>query len=84
MEPFVNSHGFEDILVAVDYVSKWVEAMPCRVSTTRELKTMMQNCIFPRYGVPRVVITDGGSHFTRTDFTRFLVKSGVAHRIGAT
>jgi hypothetical protein len=28
MGPFKNSHGFEHILVMVDYVSKWVEAMP--------------------------------------------------------
>jgi hypothetical protein len=30
MGPFKNSHGFEHILVMVDYVSKWVEVMPCR------------------------------------------------------
>jgi hypothetical protein len=32
MGPFKNSRGFENILVMVDYVSKWVEAMPCRKS----------------------------------------------------
>ena len=32
MEPFVRSQGCEYILVAVDYVSKWVEAMPCRAA----------------------------------------------------
>ena len=30
MGPFPSSKGKEDILVAVDYVSKWVEAIPTR------------------------------------------------------
>jgi hypothetical protein len=34
MGPFKNSHGFEHIIVMVDYVSKWVEAMPCRKAST--------------------------------------------------
>jgi hypothetical protein len=34
MGPFKNSSGYEYILVVVDYVSKWVEAMPCRKELT--------------------------------------------------
>ena len=62
MGPFVNSHGFEYVLVAVDYVSKWDEAMACKANTTRESRSILQEQIFPRYGVPRIIITDGGSH----------------------
>jgi hypothetical protein len=36
MGPFVNSNGYEHILVIVDYVSKWVEAIPCRKASTEE------------------------------------------------
>ena len=42
MGPFVNSHGFEHILVMVDYVSKWVEAMPCRKASTEESSHMIK------------------------------------------
>ena len=35
MGPFENSHGYEYILVTVDYVSKWVEAIPCKKASTR-------------------------------------------------
>ena len=36
MGPFENSHGYEYILVVVDYVSKWIEAIPCRRASTDE------------------------------------------------
>jgi hypothetical protein len=47
MGPFKNSFGFEYILVMVDYVSKWVEAIPCRKASMEESITMIKNVIFP-------------------------------------
>jgi hypothetical protein len=32
MGPFPNSEGCKYILVAIDYVSKWVKALPCRAT----------------------------------------------------
>jgi hypothetical protein len=64
MGPFKNSHGFEHILIMVDYVSKWVEAMPCRKASTEESIAMIKSMIFPRFGTPRILISDGGTHFT--------------------
>ena len=58
MGPFMNSHGFEHVLVMVDYVSKWVKAMPCRKASTEESSHMIKSVIFPRYGVPRILISD--------------------------
>ncbi|XP_039841724.1 uncharacterized protein K02A2.6-like [Panicum virgatum] len=81
MGPFVNSHGFEHILVMVDYVSKWVEAMPCRKASTEESIHMIKSVIFPRYGVPRILISDGGTHFTGKDFGKCLKKLGIEHRV---
>jgi hypothetical protein len=49
MGPFKNSHGYEHILVMVDYVSKWVEAMPCRKASTEESIAMIKNVIFPHF-----------------------------------
>jgi hypothetical protein len=43
MGPFKNSCGYEYILVMVDYVSKWVEAMPCRKASTEESIMLTQN-----------------------------------------
>jgi hypothetical protein len=52
MGPFSNSEGCEYILVAVDYVSKWVEALPCQAADAMLSKRMFHEVIFPRYGVP--------------------------------
>jgi hypothetical protein len=63
MGPFLKSKNSEYILVAVDYVSKWVKAMPCRAADSKNSKKMFEEVIFPRFGVPRMVISDRGTHF---------------------
>ncbi len=50
MGPFPKSRNCEYILVAVNYVSKWVEAMPCSAADARHAKKMFTEIIFPRFG----------------------------------
>jgi transposase InsO family protein len=42
---------------------------------------MFHEVIFPRYGVPRKVISDRGSHFIDRTFQKGLTKVGVDHQI---
>ena len=81
MIPFPKSHNCEYILVAVDYVSEWVEAMPCWVADAKHALKMFHEIMFPRFGIPRMVISDGGSHFIDTAFQKFIKKLGVVHNI---
>jgi hypothetical protein len=81
MGPFPNSEGCEYILVAVDYVSKWVEALSCQVVDAMHSKKMFHEVIFLRYWVPRIVINDGGSHFIDWTFQKALSEVGVDHWI---
>jgi hypothetical protein len=81
MRPFLKSKNCEYILVAVDYVSKWVEAMPCRVADSRSSKRMFEEIIFSRFGVPRMVISDGGSHFIDKGFQWYLSRHGIHHNV---
>jgi transposase InsO family protein len=81
MGPFPNSEGCEYILVVVDYVSKWVEALPCQATDAMHPKRMFLEVIFLRYGDPRIVISDGGSHFIDQTFRKALMEVGVDHRI---
>jgi len=81
MGPFPKSYDSEYILVAVDYVSKWVEAMPCRAADSKHARKMFHEIIFPRFGTPRMVISDGGSHFIDKTFRNFLKELRVQHNI---
>jgi hypothetical protein len=77
MGPFPNSEGCEYILVVVDYVSKWVEALPCQAAGAIYSKKMFHEVIFLRYEVPRIVIRDGGSHFIDRTFYKAPLEVGV-------
>jgi hypothetical protein len=68
-------------LEVVDYVSKWVEALPCVVADSKNSKKMFQEIIFPRFGLPNVMISDGGSHFIDKTFRKCLSELGVDYRI---
>jgi hypothetical protein len=78
---FPMSEQCEYILVAVDYVSKWVEALPCVADDSKSSKKMFQEIIFPRFGVSRVLISDGGSHFIDKTFRKCISELGVDHRV---
>ena len=81
MGPFPPFDGKEYILVTVDYVSKWVEVIPTRTNTHREVLMFVTRNIFSRYGYPRAIISDGGSHFNNAHFRALLKKYGVHHRV---
>jgi hypothetical protein len=42
---------------------------------------MIKSMIFPRFGTPRILISDGGTHFTGKNFKKCLSKLGIEHRI---
>ena len=76
------SNGYKHILVAVDYVSKWVEAVQIVHADSRAVCNFFRNMIFPRFGIPRVVIRDEGSHFNNAQLERLFKKYGVHnHRV---
>ena len=62
-------------------VSKWVEAIASPKNDARVVTKMFKTIIFPRFGVPRVVISDGGSHFINKIFAGLLKKNGVKHKL---
>ncbi|CAN6560251.1 unnamed protein product [Malus baccata var. baccata] len=79
--PFPSSHGFLYILLAVDYVSKWVEAKATRTNDSRVVADFVKTNIFARFRMPRVLISDGGSHFCNRTIEALLKKYNVTHKI---
>ena len=56
----LNGHRF--ILVAIDYFSKWIEAMSYTTVTARNVVKFIRRDIIARYGAPETIITDNGSN----------------------
>ena len=81
MGPFPMSFGHSYILVGVDYVSKWVEAIPCRTNDHKVVLKFLKENIFSRFGVPKAIISDGGTHFCNKPFEALLAKYGIKHKV---
>ncbi|KAM2019863.1 hypothetical protein ACFX1T_022614 [Malus domestica] len=81
MGPFPSSFGFTYILLVVDYVSKWVEAKATRTNDFKVVANFVKTNIFSRFGMPRVLISDGGSHFCNRTIEALLKKYHVTHKV---
>ncbi|GJV97401.1 reverse transcriptase domain-containing protein [Tanacetum coccineum] len=80
MGPFPSSRGNKYILVAVDYLSKWVEAKALPTNDARVVCKFLKS-LFARFGAPRAIISDRGTHFCNDQFAKVMQKYGVTHRL---
>ena len=55
--------------------------MPCWAADAKHARKMFHEIIFPRFGTPQMVISDGGSHFIDSAFRNFLKELGTRHNI---
>ncbi|GJV02128.1 reverse transcriptase domain-containing protein [Tanacetum coccineum] len=78
MGPFPSSRGNKYILVAVDYLSKWVEAKALPTNDARVVVKFLKS-LFARFGTPRAIISDHGTHFYNDKFAKVMPKYGVTH-----
>ena len=83
MGPLSSSFSNEYILVAVDYVTKWVEAVATPKADAKTVMKFLKRNIFCRFGTPRVLISDGGSHFCNAQLHKCLEHYGVRHKIAS-
>ena len=82
MGPFPSSFGNLYILVAVDYVSKLVEGIACPINDANTVVGFIQRNILSRFGAPRTIISDEGSHFTNKVFAKLMSRYGIRHVMG--
>ncbi|GJU45361.1 reverse transcriptase domain-containing protein [Tanacetum coccineum] len=74
MGPFLSSRGNKYILVAVDYLSKWVEAKALPTNDARVVVKFLKY-LFARFGTPRAIISDRGTHFCNDQFAKVMSKT---------
>ncbi|VVA38019.1 PREDICTED: LOW QUALITY PROTEIN, partial [Prunus dulcis] len=65
----------------VDYVSKWVEAVALPTNDAKSVLGFLRKNIFPHFGTPRAIISDGGMHFCNRSFNSLLAKYGITHKV---
>nr|GEV93224.1 reverse transcriptase domain-containing protein [Tanacetum cinerariifolium] len=80
MGPFTSSKGNKYILVAVDYLSKWVEAKALTTNDARVVVKFLKS-LFSWFGTPKAIISDRGTHFCNDRFSRVMLNYGVTHRL---
>ncbi|KAL4284741.1 hypothetical protein GQ457_16G018120 [Hibiscus cannabinus] len=81
MGPFPTSFGNLYILLVVDYVSKWVEAIATTHNDAKTVQRFIKKNIFTRFGTPRVIISDEGRHFDNRSIAVALRKLGINHKL---
>nr|GEU70583.1 reverse transcriptase domain-containing protein [Tanacetum cinerariifolium] len=80
MRPFFSSRRNKYILVAVDYLSKWVEAKALPTNDARVVCKIFKS-LFARFGTPRAIISDHETYFCNDQFAKVMLKYGVTHRL---
>nr|GEY85144.1 DNA-directed DNA polymerase [Tanacetum cinerariifolium] len=72
--------GNKYILVAVDYLSKWVEAKALPTNDARVVVKFLKS-LFSEFGTPKAIISDRGTYFCNDQFLRVMEKYRVTHRL---
>eukprot|EP00253_Pinus_taeda_P011115 PITA_11115 len=72
-----EGHGY--IIVAVDYFTKWAEAMPTLSEDGHTAAQFLFNHVISRFGVPQAIITDHGKHFRNHMMTELTTQLGLRH-----
>nr|GEV47818.1 DNA-directed DNA polymerase [Tanacetum cinerariifolium] len=68
------------ILVAVDYLSKWVEAKALPTNDARVVCKFLKS-LFAIFGAPRAIISDRDAHFCNNQIAKVMLKYEVTHRL---
>jgi hypothetical protein len=71
-----SSKGHKFILVATDYFTKWVEAIPLKIASSANMIEFIKEHIIYRFGIPRSITTDQGKMFTSQEFEDFAASTG--------
>ena len=74
-----SAGGHAYIILAVDYFTKWAEAMPTFEADGRTAAIFVFNHIIARFGVPQAIITDHGRHFRNVMMTELTDQLGLRH-----
>jgi hypothetical protein len=72
-----SSKGHQYILAIMDYFTKWVEVIPMKSVTSKDVVNFIKEHVIHRFGIPQPITTDGGSVFISEEFRKFAANVGI-------
>jgi hypothetical protein len=72
-----SSKGHQYILAIIDYFTKWVEAIPMKSVTSKDVINFIKEHVIHRFGIPQTITTDGGLVFISEEFKKFAAGVGI-------
>jgi hypothetical protein len=72
-----SSKGHKFVLLATDYFTKWVEAIPLKKVTSENMVEFVKEHIIYKFGIPQTIKTDQGTQFTSSEFREFAESMGI-------
>ena len=82
MGSFPSSFGFLYSLVVIDYVSKWIDAIPCWHNDHKIMIRFLKENLLSGFGIPQAIINNGCKHFCNKSFEFLMKKYGITHKLG--
>nr|GEV27558.1 reverse transcriptase domain-containing protein [Tanacetum cinerariifolium] len=80
MGPFSSSQGNRYILMAANYLSKWVEAKALPTNDACVVVKFLKS-LFAQFGTPKAIISDRETYFCNDKFSKVMSKYGVTHHL---
>ena len=72
-----SSAGYSWILVANEYFTRWVAAIPMRNATINVVNNFLLNNVISRFGCPQRIVTNNAMCFRSENFVTFCDKYGI-------
>ena len=72
-----SSKGHNFILIAIDYVTKWVQTVPLKKAEQKDVIKIIKEQIIHRIGIPQSITTDQGTMFTGKEMNYFARDYGI-------
>jgi hypothetical protein len=72
-----SSKGHQYILAIMDYFTKWVEVIPIKTVTSKDVINFIKEHVIHRFGIPQTITTDGGSVIISEEFRKFVADVGI-------
>lgn len=80
MGSFLSSFRFVYILVAVNYVSKWIKPNPCQHNDNKTMICFLKQSLLRRFRIHRAVVIDEGKYFCNKSFESLTKKYRITHK----